>query len=199
MNSQSQNQLYQISGNYFGNDYTFFLQVLAPCAAAVLSAMISIALSGSVGAVFGFIVGFGMSGFAWGFKNWYTRHINKKLSRCPLPHREIPNFFAWDEEDTVKFNCEIGGSKYWHFQGVSDAGALVLSTHPVVEYSDKAIMVSANAVGCLGMENKDTSGFEIEPHQAERAIENSDYMEFLETADEEYRRLQSADSVMKVR
>lgn len=190
----SQNQLYQISDSYFGDDYTFFFQVLAPCAAAILSAMISVAFSGSVGAVFGLAVGFALSGLAWGFKNWYTWRVNKKLNRCPPPHRQIPNFFVWDEEDTVKFNSEVSGSKYWYFQGVSDAGALVLSTHPAIEYSEKAIMISAYAAGCLGMKNEDVGGFEIDPKQAERAVENSDYMEFLEAADKEYRRLQSMNS-----
>jgi len=193
------NQLYQISGNYFGNDYIFFFQVLAPCAAGILSAMISIALSGSVGAVFGLIVAFGISGFVWGFKSWHTWAINEKLKRCPRPHRKIQNFFAWDEGDEIKFGCEVSGSKFWYFQGVSDSGALVLSTHSDLEYSESAIMISANAGGCLGMKNRDIKESEITPEQAERAVENSDYMEFLETADEEYRRLQSADSVMKVR
>ena len=194
-----QNQVYQISDNYFGNDYTFFFQVLAPCAAGVLSAMISIALSGSVGVAFGLIVAFGISGFAWGFKNWHTWRINKRLKRCPRPHREISNFFAWDEGDEIKFGCEVSGSKFWYFQGVSGSGALVLSTHSDLEYSESAIMISANAGGCLGMKNRDIKDSEITPEQAEKAVENSDYMEFLETADKEYRRLQSMDSPARVK
>ena len=186
--------LYKID-SYYGEGYGFFAQFLFPFIIGMLSFAVFGAVFQSMAAGFlcGLSGGFGSSGLAWFFNHLMTDAANADLENCPPPHQKIPNFLAWEEGDKVAFDRKVSGRKEWYFHGVADNGAIVFGDYWDLERSDSAILVSANAHEWLSMENQEIEDREVSVEKAKEMVENSEYMEWVDQINAEYKKLQSED------